>query len=115
MGKMLELASLPALERGADRPPPEEPERGVRAAPHAHAHDDIAYDDTYNGLVVGNAEGDRLADVLGGKLRAVRPEVVRDTYRMILQDTPAYAGALQRPEADPRPRGAGLFLLSRCA
>jgi ribulose-5-phosphate 4-epimerase/fuculose-1-phosphate aldolase len=30
-------------------------------------HDDIAYDDTYNGLVVDNAEGDRLARVLGRK------------------------------------------------
>jgi ribulose-5-phosphate 4-epimerase/fuculose-1-phosphate aldolase len=30
-------------------------------------HDDIAYDDTYNGLVVDNAEGDRLARALGGK------------------------------------------------
>src|SRR5260221_165696 len=29
--------------------------------------DDIAYDDTYNGLVVDNAEGDRLAGVLGSK------------------------------------------------
>ena len=29
--------------------------------------DDIAYDDTYNGLVVDNAEGDRLARVLGSK------------------------------------------------
>jgi len=99
-------------------------------------HDDIAYDDTYNGLVVDNAEGDRLARVLGekrvlflanhgvivagpsvaeafdllyyleracrlqvlarstgGKLRAVRTEVVRETYRMILADTPKYAGA----------------------
>jgi ribulose-5-phosphate 4-epimerase/fuculose-1-phosphate aldolase len=99
-------------------------------------HDDIAYDDTYNGLVVDNAEGDRLARVLGskrvlflanhgviavgpsvaeafdllyyleracrlqvlarstgGRLRAVRPEVVRETYRMILADTPKYAGA----------------------
>src|SRR3954470_10167240 len=28
---------------------------------------DIAYDDTYNGLVVDNAEGDRLASVLGSK------------------------------------------------
>ena len=99
-------------------------------------HDDIAYDDTYNGLVVDSAEGDRLARALGskrvmflanhgvivvgpsvaeafdlmyyleracrlqvlarsmgGKLRPVRPEVVRDTYRMILADTPAYAGA----------------------
>jgi ribulose-5-phosphate 4-epimerase/fuculose-1-phosphate aldolase len=30
-------------------------------------HDDIAYDDTYNGLVVDNTEGDRLARVLGSK------------------------------------------------
>ena len=30
-------------------------------------HDDIAYDDTYNGLVVDNAEGDRLAHALGTK------------------------------------------------
>ena len=30
-------------------------------------HEDIAYDDTYNGLVVDNAEGDRLARVLGTK------------------------------------------------
>src|SRR5215510_13266977 len=30
-------------------------------------HDDIAYDDTYNGLVVDNAEGDRLARALGDK------------------------------------------------
>lgn len=29
--------------------------------------DDIAYDDTYNGLVVDNAEADRLARVLGSK------------------------------------------------
>jgi ribulose-5-phosphate 4-epimerase/fuculose-1-phosphate aldolase len=29
--------------------------------------DDIAYDEVYNGLVVDNAEGDRLARVLGGK------------------------------------------------
>src|ERR1043165_6108551 len=93
-------------------------------------HDDIAYDDTYNGLVVDNTEGDRLARVLGSKrvlflanhgvivvgptvaeafdllyyleracrlqvlarssqrpFRKVRPEVVRDTYRMILADT----------------------------
>jgi len=99
-------------------------------------HDDIAYDDTYNGLVVDDAEGDRLARVLGDKrvmflanhgvivvgptvaetfdllyyleracrlqvlarssgrpLRKVRPEVVRDTYRMILADTPKYASA----------------------
>ena len=99
-------------------------------------HDDIAYDDTYNGLVVDNAEGDRLARVLGEKrvmflanhgvivvgpsvaeafdlmyyleracrlqvlarsmgrpLKPVRAEVVRDTYRLILADTPKYAGA----------------------
>jgi len=99
-------------------------------------HDDIAYDDTYNGLVVDDAEGDRLARVLGrkrvmflanhgvivvgpsiaeafdlmyyleracrlqvlarsmgGKLRAVRPEVVRTTYRLLLADAPKYAGA----------------------
>jgi ribulose-5-phosphate 4-epimerase/fuculose-1-phosphate aldolase len=98
--------------------------------------DDIAYDDTYNGLVVDDAEGDRLARVLGSKrvlflanhgvivagptvaeaydllyyleracrlqvlaratglpFRKVRPEVVRETYRMILADTPKYAGA----------------------
>jgi ribulose-5-phosphate 4-epimerase/fuculose-1-phosphate aldolase len=30
-------------------------------------YDDIAYDDTYNGLVVDNAEGDRLARMLGTK------------------------------------------------
>jgi ribulose-5-phosphate 4-epimerase/fuculose-1-phosphate aldolase len=99
-------------------------------------HDDIAYDDTYNGLVVDNAEGDRLARVLGskrvmflanhgvivvgpsvaeafdlmyyleracrlqvlarstgGKLKPVRSEVVGETCRMILADTPKYAGA----------------------
>jgi ribulose-5-phosphate 4-epimerase/fuculose-1-phosphate aldolase len=98
--------------------------------------DDIAYDDEYNGLVVDDAEGDRLARVLGDRrvlflanhgvlvvgetvaeafdalyyleracrlqvlaratglpLRPVRPEVVRATYRMILADTPKYAGA----------------------
>ena len=102
--------------------------------------DDIAYDDTYNGLVVDDAEGDRLARVLGskrvlflanhgvivtgptvaeafdamyyleracrlqvlarsivansgGKLRPVRPEVVEQTYKLILADTPKYAGA----------------------
>jgi len=98
--------------------------------------DDIAYDDTYNGLVVDNAEGDRLARVLGAKrvlflanhgvivvgpsvaeafdslyyleracrlqvlaratglpFRKVRPEVVRETYRLIAADTPKYAGA----------------------
>ncbi len=99
-------------------------------------HDDIAYDDVYNGLVVDDAEGDRLARALGSKrvmflanhgvivvgasvaeafdardyleracrlqvlarsmgakLRPVRPEVVAQTYRMILADTPKYAGA----------------------
>src|SRR3954452_12590015 len=99
-------------------------------------HDDIAYDDTYNGLVVDNTEGDRLARVLGGKRvlflanhgvivvgpsvaeafdnlyyleracrlqviarmmggkrRAVRPEVVRAACRMMRDDAPKYAGA----------------------
>ena len=99
-------------------------------------HDDIAYDDTYNGLVVDNAEGDRLARVLGsrrvmflanhgvivvgrsiaeafdalyyleracrlqvlarsmgGKLRAVRAEVVANTYRLLCADASKYAGA----------------------
>jgi ribulose-5-phosphate 4-epimerase/fuculose-1-phosphate aldolase len=99
-------------------------------------HDDIAYDDTYNGLVVDDAEGDRLARALGtkrvmflanhgviavgpsmaeaydtlyyleracrlqvlarsmgGKFRPVRPEVVRETYRLIAADAPKYAGA----------------------
>jgi len=99
-------------------------------------HNDIAYDDVYNGLVVDNAEGDRLARVMGGKrvmflanhgvivagpsvaeafdlmyyleracrlqvlarsmggkLRPVRPEVVEQTYKLILADTPKYAGA----------------------
>src|SRR3954453_22489377 len=99
-------------------------------------HDDIAYDDTYNGLVVDQAEGDRLARVLGGKrvmflashgvivvgpsiaeafdlmyyleracrlqvlakmmggkLRAVRPEVIKNTYKLMRDDAPKYAGA----------------------
>jgi ribulose-5-phosphate 4-epimerase/fuculose-1-phosphate aldolase len=99
-------------------------------------HDDIAYDDTYNGLVVDAAEGDRLARVLGdkrvlflanhgviavgpsvaeafdslyyleracrlqvmarmmgGRLRAVRPEVVRAAFAMMREDAPKYAGA----------------------
>ena len=99
-------------------------------------HDDIAYDDTYNGLVVDDAEGDRLARALGakrvmflanhgvivagasvaeafdalyyleracrlqvlarsmgGRLRAVRPEVVRATRDLIAADTPKYANA----------------------
>jgi ribulose-5-phosphate 4-epimerase/fuculose-1-phosphate aldolase len=98
--------------------------------------DDIAYDDSYNGLVVDDAEGDRLARLLGDRrvlflanhgvivvgatvaeafdslyyleracrvqvlaratglpLRPVRAEVVRETHRMILADTPKYAGA----------------------
>jgi len=38
--------------------------------------DDIAYDDTYNGLVVDDAEGDRLARVLGGSASAVAGAVV---------------------------------------
>ena len=97
---------------------------------------DIAYDEDYHGLVVDDAEGDRLAALLGAKrvlflanhgvivvgpsvaqafdslyyleracrlqvlaratglpLRPVRPEVVRETHRMILEDTPQYAGA----------------------
>jgi ribulose-5-phosphate 4-epimerase/fuculose-1-phosphate aldolase len=103
-------------------------------------YNDIAYDDVYNGLVVDNAEGDRLARALGskrvmflanhgvivvgptvaeafdlmyyleracrlqvlarsmmaksgGKFRPVRPEVVEQTYKLILADTPKYAGA----------------------
>lgn len=99
-------------------------------------HDDIAYDDTYNGLVVDAAEGDRLARALGakrvlflanhgvivvgpsvaeafdllyyleracrlqvmarmmgGRLRAVRPEVVRAACAMMREDAPKYAGA----------------------
>ena len=99
-------------------------------------HNDIAYDDVYNGLVVDNAEGDRLARALGakrvmflanhgvivvgptvaeafdlmyyleracrlqvlarsmgGKFRPVRPEVVRQTYKLICADAPKYAGA----------------------
>jgi ribulose-5-phosphate 4-epimerase/fuculose-1-phosphate aldolase len=99
-------------------------------------HDDVVYEDTYNGLVVDATEGDRLARALGGKrvmflanhgiivagasvaeafdllyyleracrlqvlaramggkLRAVRPEVVRETRRLIQQDARAYAGA----------------------
>jgi ribulose-5-phosphate 4-epimerase/fuculose-1-phosphate aldolase len=99
-------------------------------------HDDIAYDDTYNGLVVDNAEGDRLARVLGskrvmflanhgiivvgpsiaeafdlmyyleracrlqvlarstgGKLKPIRDQVVRETYRLLLADASKYAGA----------------------
>jgi ribulose-5-phosphate 4-epimerase/fuculose-1-phosphate aldolase len=103
-------------------------------------HNDIAYDDVYNGLVVDNAEGDRLARALGskrvmflanhgvivvgptvaeafdlmyylehacrlqvlarsmmansgGKFRPVRPEVVEQTYKLILADAPKYAGA----------------------
>jgi len=103
-------------------------------------HNDIAYDDVYNGLVVDNAEGDRLARALGskrvmflanhgvivvgptvaeafdlmyyleracrlqvlarsmmansgGKCRPVRPEVVEQTYKLILADTPKDAGA----------------------
>jgi ribulose-5-phosphate 4-epimerase/fuculose-1-phosphate aldolase len=106
-------------------------------------HGDIAYDDLYNGLVVDDAEGDRLARALGtkrvmflashgvivvgetvadafdsmyylerasrlqvlarstgGKLRSVRPEVVRTAYRMMREDAPKYAeahfGALKR-------------------
>jgi ribulose-5-phosphate 4-epimerase/fuculose-1-phosphate aldolase len=34
-----------------------------------------------------------LARSMGGKLRQVRPEVARETYRLILADTPKYAGA----------------------
>jgi ribulose-5-phosphate 4-epimerase/fuculose-1-phosphate aldolase len=106
-------------------------------------HDDIAYDEIYNGLVTDEAEGDRLARALGtkrvmflashgvivvgetvaeafdslyyleracrlqvlarsmgGKLRTVRPEVVRTAYQMMRNDAPKYAdahfGALKR-------------------
>lgn len=97
---------------------------------------DIAYDDTYNGLVVDPAEGDRIAAALGdrrvlflashgvivvgpsvaeafdllyyleracrlqvlarsvgGRLRTVRPDVVKKTYRLMRDDAPAYAAA----------------------
>jgi hypothetical protein len=30
---------------------------------------------------------------MGGKFRPVRPEVVEQTYKLILADTPKYAGA----------------------
>jgi len=99
-------------------------------------HDDIVYDDIYNGLVVDNTEGDRLARVLGskrvmflanhgvivvgtsiaeafdalyyleracrlqvlarmmgGRMRPVRAEVVREACRMMRADAPKYAGA----------------------
>ena len=99
-------------------------------------HDDVVYDDVYNGLVVDNAEGDRLARVLGskrvmflanhgvivvgtsiaeafdslyyleracrlqvlarmmgGRMRPVREEVVREACRMMRADAPKYAGA----------------------
>jgi ribulose-5-phosphate 4-epimerase/fuculose-1-phosphate aldolase len=105
--------------------------------------DDIAYDDEYNGLVVDNAEGDRLARVLdtrrvmflanhgvivvgksvaeafdlmyyleracrlqvlalstGRKLRPVKGEVARKTYKLLLEQNTLYAeahfGALKR-------------------
>src|SRR5687767_12671190 len=103
-------------------------------------HDDIAYDDIYNGLVVDTAEGDRLARAMGskrvmflanhgvivvgpsvaeafdlmyyleracrlqvlarsvvtnsgGKLRAVRPDVIQSAYKLMLADAPKYAAA----------------------
>jgi ribulose-5-phosphate 4-epimerase/fuculose-1-phosphate aldolase len=34
-----------------------------------------------------------LAKSMGGKLRAVRPEVVRETCRLMRADAPKYAGA----------------------
>jgi ribulose-5-phosphate 4-epimerase/fuculose-1-phosphate aldolase len=98
--------------------------------------DEIAYDDVYNGLVVDETEGDRLAKALGkkrvlflanhgvivvggtvaeafdslyyleracrlqvlarsvgGRIRPVRPEVVRETHRMLVADAPKYAHA----------------------
>jgi ribulose-5-phosphate 4-epimerase/fuculose-1-phosphate aldolase len=99
-------------------------------------HEDIAYDDIYNGLVVDEAEGDRLARALGtkrvmflashgvivvgetvadafdslyyleracrlqvlarsmgGRLRAVRADVVQKTYDLMRADAPKYAEA----------------------
>jgi ribulose-5-phosphate 4-epimerase/fuculose-1-phosphate aldolase len=99
-------------------------------------HDDIAYDDIYNGLVVDSAEGERLARAMGskrvmflanhgvivvgpsvaeafdlmyyleracrlqvlarsmgGKIRPVRPEVIRQACKLMLADAPKYAGA----------------------
>jgi ribulose-5-phosphate 4-epimerase/fuculose-1-phosphate aldolase len=49
-----------------------------------------------------------LARSMGGTFRRVKDEVVRETYRMILADTPKYAGAhfaalkriLEREEPD---------------
>jgi ribulose-5-phosphate 4-epimerase/fuculose-1-phosphate aldolase len=34
-----------------------------------------------------------LARSMGGRLRPVRPEVVKSAYRMMLADAPKYAGA----------------------
>ena len=44
-------------------------------------HDDIAYDDIYNGLVVDNAEGDRLARAHGQQARHVPRQPWRDRRR----------------------------------
>ena len=46
-------------------------------------HDDIAYDDIYNGLVVDNAEGDRLARAHGQQARDVPRQPRRDRRRAV--------------------------------
>ena len=72
-------------------------------------HDDIAYDDTNHGvIVVGPTVAEAfdslyylerasrlqvLARMMGGKRRAVRPEVVERTCRLMRADAPQYAGA----------------------
>jgi len=43
--------------------------------------------------VASSAERQARVDLAAAFRLAVRPAVVRDTYRMILEDTPKYAGA----------------------
>ena len=58
-------------------------------------HDDIAYDDIYNGLVVDNAEGDRLARALGSK-RVMSP---RRSTRSTTSSAPAGCRCSRAPWA----------------